>query len=673
MPKYRVTGPDGATYEVNAPEGASEQDVMAFVQQQAGQPEAPDNRSFGEKAFKTVDDIVRSLASGATFGFMDEAAAGANSLIGDQSYDEALKSERERDASIPDDIRIPGEIAGMFLGTVATGGLAGGAGAAARSAPLATRIMRGSVTGATMGGLYGFGTGEGGVENRVENAAVTGALGGVVGTGAPAVAQGVRNLASRLMTGSVARDVGMSRPAYQTLNRAMAADDSFTGAGANRLAQGGPDAMLADAGPNAMSILDTAVQRSGPAATAARGAVEGRVGQAAQNVSQALDDALGTPQGLRTMESGLRNSTAAGRSSAYDAAYAQPIDYATPVGMRIENIITSRVPRSAIAKANALMRAEGERSRQILIDVADDGTIAFRQMPDVRQIDYITRGLNEVADLASAQGKLGGTTQTGRAYSNLSRELRSLTREAVPEYATALDTAAQPIQARNALQLGSRLLSPRMTRDEVAETMQGMSQAERAYVAQGIRSQIDDALANVKRAMTDGNMDAREAMKALKDLSSRAAREKVETVIGPDRAGQLFQALDQATTAFEMRAGVASNSRTFARTQLDDTISGMTDDGVVNAVRSGEPVNAGRRLVQSLTNRTPADKARIADEIYSELVQALTGPRGPRAQDLLQQMVAAQARVPGQVEGYGRLAEMLMRRNPVVTAPLVNR
>ncbi|MES2295363.1 MAG: hypothetical protein V4527_18855, partial [Pseudomonadota bacterium] len=32
MPKYRVTGPDGQTYEVNAPDGASEADVMAYVQ-----------------------------------------------------------------------------------------------------------------------------------------------------------------------------------------------------------------------------------------------------------------------------------------------------------------------------------------------------------------------------------------------------------------------------------------------------------------------------------------------------------------------------------------------------------------------------------------------------------------------------------------------------------------
>jgi hypothetical protein len=33
MPKYRITGPDGGTYEVNAPDNASEADVLAYAQQ----------------------------------------------------------------------------------------------------------------------------------------------------------------------------------------------------------------------------------------------------------------------------------------------------------------------------------------------------------------------------------------------------------------------------------------------------------------------------------------------------------------------------------------------------------------------------------------------------------------------------------------------------------------
>lgn len=41
MPKYRITAPDGKTYEINAPDGASQDDVLQYVQQNyqgVGQP-----------------------------------------------------------------------------------------------------------------------------------------------------------------------------------------------------------------------------------------------------------------------------------------------------------------------------------------------------------------------------------------------------------------------------------------------------------------------------------------------------------------------------------------------------------------------------------------------------------------------------------------------------------
>ena len=101
------------------------------------------------------------------------------------------------------------------------------------------------------------------------------------------------------------------------------------------------------------------------------------------------------------------------------------------------------------------MRTEGAKSKQIKATILKDGTVKFDVLPDVRQVDYITRGLNQVADIQAGKGALGGTTQLGRSYGNLSRELRGLTKELVPEYATALKLAADPIQARKALQTGT--------------------------------------------------------------------------------------------------------------------------------------------------------------------------------------------------------------------------
>jgi hypothetical protein len=481
------------------------------------------------------------------------------------------------------------------------------------------------------------------------------------------------NAADYLQTGAAAREAGMPRPAYDTLTRAMDADQSLSGQGAQNIQRAGPQGMLADAGPNARQILDTAVQTSGPANTIARQAVDARVGDASRQVSDALDTTFGQPLGVTRMTTAVRNITQPARNAAYEAAYAQPVDYSTEVGRRIENLITDRVPRGAIANANALMRAEGLRSQQIIARVADDGSIVYQRMPDVRQIDYITRSLADIARRAEGQGAMGGTTNAGRIYGNLGREIRSLTRESVPQYATALDTAARPIEARNALEIGRRALSVAMPRDQFAEDITGMSAAERSYVGQGIRSQIDDAVANVQRAFTDPNMDAREAAKAIRMLSSRASREKVATLLGDQQAMQLFDTVDQATSAFELKAAIAMNSKTYPRMVMNEAIQAQTEGGALNALRSGEPVNAGRRLAQIVGRRTPADKQRIADETYSALVNALTGPRGQNAVNLLQQMQAQQGQIPLASQGYGRLAEELMRRSGAVTGPLATR
>src|SRR3990167_2866021 len=47
MPKYRITAPDGKSYEINAPEGASESDVLAYAQANYQKPDAwqPKKRS----------------------------------------------------------------------------------------------------------------------------------------------------------------------------------------------------------------------------------------------------------------------------------------------------------------------------------------------------------------------------------------------------------------------------------------------------------------------------------------------------------------------------------------------------------------------------------------------------------------------------------------------------
>lgn len=73
MPKYRITGPDGGTYEVTAPEGATQEDVLAYAQQNY-KPKAdfsgvrsrvvPSSRSEAAPKSRTMGDRYDSYISG---------------------------------------------------------------------------------------------------------------------------------------------------------------------------------------------------------------------------------------------------------------------------------------------------------------------------------------------------------------------------------------------------------------------------------------------------------------------------------------------------------------------------------------------------------------------------------------------------------------------------------
>lgn len=717
MPIYELETPDGKTFEVEAPDANAavqalqslvapapqdlvrrasgmtrEQMVNAYratrpgdpwgdylatrIQQpMAGESQAEaELRSGGQGSTERVEmpgyaKAAATFLQGVPFvgEYMDEGLgwlAGKTGIQDEQSATRAIRAAQgDMDESAPSSalaLRIGGGLTGSLVG----------AGALPWYMPqtLGMKALYGAGVGgglgATEGAVSGFGSGTT-QDERSRNAGTRAVIGGLLGTAvggvSPFIAEGAsragRAILDRFNVAREARQAGLSRPSYEILTRAMDADGSLTGVGAQRIAAAGPDGMLVDAGPNAETLLDVAMQRSGPAANAARDAVETRATRAGATVNSALDAALGPPRGMDTMETGIREGSAPSRRAAYDAAYAAPINYSDPAGQRLESLL-ARVPGDIISKANRLMQIEGERSRQILARIAPDGSVVYERLPDVRQLDYITRAINLAAESGEGAGALGGQTALGRAYQGLSRELRQTARILVPEYGAALDTAAEPIAARQALLFGERMFSQSTTRDEVASALAGMSQAERRQVAAGLRSYIDEKLANVTRALTDNNMDAREAIKAVKDLSSRANREKVSALLGAKQAESLFAQVDQAAKSLELRANMATNSKTFVRTDTDRTVREASTGGIGGAIRAGEPITTTKQVLQGLLGGTELDNLARQDRVYSEIARALTSKNPQSILQNLQQIArknpqnAAIAKTVGNLLGY---------------------
>lgn len=660
MPTFQITGPDGKKYRVT---GDNADGALAALQEQLGDTQAaapatidpktmqppgvpafvpPGVEGYDPKTGNVAPQVSQGDAYGlgaadiGGMGFADELAAPIGALISGDPREKVLQEMRAQSAGAQEQHPksfLTGQIGGGVAQAVAGGVpqlLRGGG-------TLLGKMLAGSLMGGTSGAIHGAGSGTD-AKSRIINALIEGGVGTAAGAALPAIGVGASNLYAAGRDALVRR--GM--PAPMEIMRLLAQAVPDLSAARSNIAAAGPDAMVADAGPNARAILDTSIQRGGAGGQAARGMIEDRATRAGADVNSALDSAMGQPQGIKATQTAIREGSAGARHAAYDGpngAYSKSIDYSHPKAMEIENIVKTRVPKSAIDEANALMRAEGVKSKQINAIIDDAGDVTFEVQPDVRQLDYITRGLNEVADQADAQGKLGGTTAKGRAYGNLSKEIRSKLKDLVPEYGVALDTAADPIRRSKAVKFGSTALSPSTTRDEVAEFVDGITKPERAAALQGIRSHIDDTIANVTRTVQDPNTDAREAVKALKDLSSRASREKITAIVDdPKVADELFKKLDEAASAFDLRAATTENSKTYARQTVDRRVREMTQPGPVGQALEGKPLNAVKSIVQMLTGRTPERLAGKEDALYKQLSEVLTSRATPEMLGSIEQV-----------------------------------
>ena len=219
MAKFQVTAPDGAVYEVDGPEGSTQDDAIRYVQQNIDSLSAKSGAKPKQEPTGNLSAFAEGVGQGLTFGFSDEIEAGARGALdfvtGGPGYSERLKAARARQKQAADTNPLAyygGEIGSAIAVPFGAARLAGRAAAAApglatRAAEFATvrgvpvgfgatsrsanmglgaRTAASASEGAAYGAAYGFGQGEGGFGDRAVNAAETGTVGGIFGGVAPA-------------------------------------------------------------------------------------------------------------------------------------------------------------------------------------------------------------------------------------------------------------------------------------------------------------------------------------------------------------------------------------------------------------------------------------------------------------------------------------------------------
>lgn len=173
MPRFRIKGPNGESFVVNAPEGATQEQVLSFARQHIEARQPKEERGI----LRRVDDLVRGVADAATLGYSDEIAAwvGDKTGIGGKrgDYEGNLAAQRKRDAQGGGE-RLAGQIAGAIA--LPTSKLAAAKGMKG--------ILGTAAEGVAYGAGYETGSAEGDLGERVRaipKGAATGLAGGLAG------------------------------------------------------------------------------------------------------------------------------------------------------------------------------------------------------------------------------------------------------------------------------------------------------------------------------------------------------------------------------------------------------------------------------------------------------------------------------------------------------------
>lgn len=450
------------------------------------------------------------LGQGLAMGWGDEAEAWLRSKLGDEGYDQALGKIRSEYGGFAKEHPIA-QTAGEFVGGAAPGVAAmmipGGQGAGAQQlsrSTLATLARLGAI-GAGSGAVAGAGAVQEG--ERVGGAVAGGILGGVTGVGVPVALKGAgagaRWLRERLAPSEAyVQDVATGKLAQALREAGVSPRQAETAMSVDRTLLRVPS-RLVNVSPATVDLARAVAQRTGQGAqTLERELTKQKAGtreRTYQQVRRGLQ-----PGDYYADEQRLADELRSKAGTLYDQAYATgSVD-----DPRITEILKDPSFAGFYNKAKEIANKEalaaklrGEdpskfQLREIYdpIYVNDPQTglpvlqgFNLREMPDVRTLDYIKRGIDATVD-SGFRGQ-GMSTAEANALRQLRREFVNAIDQNVPEYAAARQQYAGDMEVLDAMRTGYNDFG-KLDHEQVMKMVAGMSQAEKEAFRTGVARNI---------------------------------------------------------------------------------------------------------------------------------------------------------------------------------------
>lgn len=629
MPTYSLSGPDGAEYEIDAPdEGAA---FKAFQSLGPAQ-NAPASTATDAPAAGVAGDgsaaVGRGILNGvpvvgpALLGGAERLAAGIRSYQNSTPYADELQKVQAFSQGTADanpKATTAGEIGGGIVGTApliaaapAAFGAAGGGLGARALASMASGVGLGSSDSAVRSALKP----DTNVSEVASDAIKGGAVGGVLGAAAPVAGSLVGAGARRfydMLGGLRAPESGFSPAATRDLQGRVTASGGVEPVQA-RLNELGARSMLLDAS----DPLQGAAQGLG-SRPETRGIIQPPVMQRAAGASDRLsadiNTALGPAQSPAAITADFR-----GQRMDPNRAIGAAVDGApNPVSARdVLYSIEGRLPQARGAEEAVLRRAQGMLAREDadgFVHVADDPRILHNVKQEMDNV--INYGAPDLGVQPGSQTRKDSAAQMVRSH------LNEILRDQVPEYAAANDASsalARQIgaveRAPEILRSGEQAIAPA----DFARQVGGMEPGVRDAYAQATRGLIDRAvgvqpndvsamrsLLHIDPASGQGGWNAQK-------LAALHGDQPIQNVVGAVNRERAFAAADNnivrnSQTAQRAQAASAYEPRGALGTNVGDAIAAGT--GGLQGLALNQAAKLGRGILNGAQHE--ADIARNQD------------------------------------------------------------
>lgn len=392
-------------------------------------------------------------------------------------------------------------------------------------------------------------------------------------------------------------------------------------------------------GPKGITLARVVASVPGEGQEIANAALRARAQSAPARMNAAVNENLGNGRAYYNNLDDLMTKRKTEAAPLYEEAYKVGI-FPDDFNAQIAPILDTPAGQQALRNAVNIAKNERVPLNNLGITIDDNaGTIRFETVPNMKTLDYVRRGFDDVVEGArdKVTGKLNPDNAT-RAVLGLRRDLNDSLVALNPKYGEALDAWSGPTRSIDAMTRGRKLAAGNTDPEVISDVFGRMSDAEREAMRIGVARSVGDRLR--------GRNPQQEIRNITSDLNYQ---DRLREAFPTENAFLNFrnQANQEATYQGNMNQ-VLSGSRTTPLREDIDSVNSMLDNQgvggrVVNALEQrATGTTFVRQAVEAAINKvaTMGNRGLNDPEVSRILGEALfTDPR------LFNQLLVEQARV----------------------------